>query len=369
MTAWVHRENDCISPSGGASLGLVGPGGPISAALKQETCIVFDWDDTILPTSWLERIHALTNGGPMRPEIQRHMANLCAVCATTINLAATMGTVIIITNSAPGWLDQSCGLFMPQIQQLMRSLTPFFAKPMHAPLTFKIGAFRRECAKYKNVISIGDGDAERVASLRLQAQCAGQKPEFRMKSLKLHEMPTCQQLFSQHEMLQQRLTDIVTYNGCLDLKVKSGGNSLIHFSKPQQPMQPLQRSPLAPAVPDNGTNASMNALRVQSQLQRPNGGQLPPLGVGGVKDDVASGVGVAQQVGSIVNSGGPAARGNVAGSEVEQIDWKVQGVGQAQGKRSLIHGVGAKGGRIVVPGLERPKNGGAVWREQPSRGF
>ncbi|CAJ1376954.1 unnamed protein product [Effrenium voratum] len=145
---------------------------PPSASTKQETCFVFDWDDTILPTSWLERIHALAGGGPLRPEVQRQLASLCSAVVQTLQLAASLGSVIIITNSAPGWVDQSCQIFMPQILPQVRSY-PIFAKPLHAPLTFKITTFRRECKKWTNLISIGDGDAERAASLRLQARAFG----------------------------------------------------------------------------------------------------------------------------------------------------------------------------------------------------
>ena len=50
--------------------------------------MVFDWDDTILPTSWLERIHAL-GGGPLRPEVQRQLSALSSAAAQTLQLAAT----------------------------------------------------------------------------------------------------------------------------------------------------------------------------------------------------------------------------------------------------------------------------------------
>eukprot|EP00435_Cladocopium_sp_Y103_P031378 s1968_g7.t3 len=96
-----------------------------------------------------------------------------------------------------------------------------FAKPMHAPLTFKISTFRRECKKFMNLISIGDGDAERAASLRLQAperKGSFSEEKQRVKSVKLIELPTCQQLIVQHEMLQVRLPDVTAFFGCLDLK-------------------------------------------------------------------------------------------------------------------------------------------------------
>jgi len=153
-----------------------GVGRPVTPQDKQETMLIFDWDDTILPTSWLERIHALSAASPLRPEVQRHMTALCGVVSQTLTLATSMGTTIIITNSAPGWVDQSCQLFMPQIINQVRSFQ-ICPKPMHAPLTFKITAFRRECRAFKNVVSVGDGNAERTASLRLQ-----QGPERKKQS-------------------------------------------------------------------------------------------------------------------------------------------------------------------------------------------
>lgn len=285
-----------------------------SPSLTKETVLVFDWDDTILPTSWLERIHALT-GGPLKPEVQRQIAGLCVVAAQTLTFAMTLGTVIIITNSAPGWVDQSCQLFMPQILQQVR-LYPIFAKPMHAPLTFKINAFRKECRNYRNLISVGDGDAERVASLRLQASGPpdgrggrlgeGNEPPKKVKSVKLIDLPTCQQLIQEHEMLQVRLADVVAYQGSLDLKSrfpvhghgspgsptaaaagKAGGCTLVHFSRPQvaAPMQaalmparaPSAAAPSQQLIEDGATSAGG---RMQASLRSlpPHRGQLPPLG-------------------------------------------------------------------------------------------
>jgi len=259
---------------------------PPSPSLKQETCLVFDWDDTILPTSWLERIHALAGGGPLRPEVQRQLASLSSVAAQTLQLAASMGTVVIITNSAPGWVDQSCQIFMPQILQQIRSYQ-IFAKPMHAPLTFKISTFRRECKKFMNLISIGDGDAERAASLRLQAP--ERKGNFgedkqRVKSVKLIELPTCQQLIVQHEMLQVRLPDVTAFFGCLDLKArfpssgspgKAAGPTLVHFGRPTGMLA------VGPGSPVKVEAQAVVSPRAPASPIRGVGGQLPPLGASG----------------------------------------------------------------------------------------
>eukprot|EP00929_Paragymnodinium_shiwhaense_P009001 TRINITY_DN113005_c0_g1_i1.p1 TRINITY_DN113005_c0_g1~~TRINITY_DN113005_c0_g1_i1.p1 ORF type:complete len:452 (-),score=53.07 TRINITY_DN113005_c0_g1_i1:134-1489(-) len=289
------------------------PGSLPPSLQAKESYIIFDWDDTILPTSWLERIHALTGGGPLRPEVQRQLSTLCQVVVQTLNLAMTLGTVVIITNSAPGWVDQSCQLFMPQILNQIRQY-PIFPKPMHAPLTFKITCFKRECRGYKNVVSVGDGDAERVASLRLQVptERKGDGMPQRVKSVKLVELPTCHQLVCQHEMLQVRLPDVAAFQGCLDLKArfppsggfaspnsgpgKAGGCTLVHFTRPQlmggqAPIRPFRESaspPPAPVHEDAATAAGGRLVQAglvgnRNKLGGMPAGQasLPPLGPGG----------------------------------------------------------------------------------------
>jgi len=241
--------------------------GRSATPLKADTLLVFDWDDTILPTSWLERIGALSAAN-LRPEVQRQAAALSAACSETLNLASTLGTVIFVTNSAPGWLAQSCQLFMPQILQQVRGYQTF-SKPLHAPLTFKITTFRRECRSYGNVVSVGDGDAERVASQRLHnspdRKCT-EEPR-RVKSMKLVDLPTCQQLVGQHEMLQARLTDVAAFRGNLDLKVRfplggnaSAGCTLVHFARLE-----------------GFAARSEECARTGFASLRPPNGRLPPL--------------------------------------------------------------------------------------------
>merc|ERR1719335_504014 len=100
------------------------------------------------------------------------------------------------------------------------------AKPPSALLTFKVDAFRRECSNppYKNVVSLGDGIAERMATLKLNGldsptKSAGSQGR-RAKSVKLRDLPSLQQLVVEHELMQNRLADVVAFPGDLDLKAQ-----------------------------------------------------------------------------------------------------------------------------------------------------
>jgi len=278
---------------------ITGPGGSnnvkaISPVVAQDTVVVFDWDDTVLPTSWLERVHAF-QGAALRPEVQRQLAQLAQLCSQTLSMASHMGTVIFITNSAPGWVAQSCQMFMPQIlEQVMRH--NIFAKPMTAPLTFKITAFRRECRQYRNVVSVGDGDAERVACLRLTMPVAGPGAgnfcvdswtggPRHIKSVKLVELPTCQQLLLEQEMIQTRLADIVAFEGSLDLKTRfpvncgpkgSGGCALVHFARLSS--APAPSAGLSGGLLRGPDSATASGLKMQGELMSTHFGRAAHIG-------------------------------------------------------------------------------------------
>ncbi|CAK0885957.1 unnamed protein product [Prorocentrum cordatum] len=256
----------------------------IGDGTKHETpiVIVFDWDDTILPTTWLERLHAVPGRG--QGQAMRLLTELCNIASETLAFAETLGRVIFITNSAPGWVDQSCQHFMPQLLQQMRRYE-IYAKPMNLPITFKMGAFQRECKPFRNVVSVGDGDAERAASLRLQAAVdrkatfggVGQ-PSQLIKSVKLIDFPTCQHLIAQHDMLQAKLAEVVSANSSLDLKARFLGTT----------------GPRSPIMDVQGRDREASSCQlVHFTAQRPTAGlhpsastgALPPLSRGGARAD------------------------------------------------------------------------------------
>eukprot|EP00929_Paragymnodinium_shiwhaense_P013405 TRINITY_DN121265_c0_g1_i1.p1 TRINITY_DN121265_c0_g1~~TRINITY_DN121265_c0_g1_i1.p1 ORF type:complete len:420 (-),score=55.23 TRINITY_DN121265_c0_g1_i1:250-1509(-) len=208
---------------------------PSMRYVDREPLFVFDWDDTLLPTSWLQRFHLLQLNSSVNPEVQWQVAKLSAMCAQTLNLAASIGTVVMITNSAPGWVAESCDKFMPQLSAQVKALK-IWAKPMSAPMTFKITTFAKECKNARNLVSIGDGNSERIATLNMRSGAdleSKSSPEAKnYKSVKLIEMPTCQELISQHELLQARLADIAAYPGSLDLKARFAVDQALHAVNP-----------------------------------------------------------------------------------------------------------------------------------------
>mmetsp|Transcript_4312 Transcript_4312/g.9282 ORF Transcript_4312/g.9282 Transcript_4312/m.9282 type:complete len:345 (+) Transcript_4312:219-1253(+) len=185
---------------------------PPGAKLGGEVCIVFDWDDTILPTTWLQKNKLLTVAARMRPLWQRQLAQLAELCLKTIAIAEALGNVIIITASTPGWVEQSCEIFLPSMLPKVRTL-PCYAKPLSSMMmAFKVETFAKVCRSFSTVVSLGDGASERQGVLALAA------PGRKVKSVKMRDMPTMHQINQQHELLQTRLTDVVSTAQDLDLR-------------------------------------------------------------------------------------------------------------------------------------------------------
>lgn len=77
-----------------------------------ETAIIFDWDDTLLCTSFINPSGVYQNV-ELGAAVQAHIKVLEAKVKQMLELAITYGKVYIITNAADGWVEFSCRKFMP----------------------------------------------------------------------------------------------------------------------------------------------------------------------------------------------------------------------------------------------------------------
>jgi hypothetical protein len=83
-----------------------------------ETCIIFDWDDTLFPSSWVDRIRLHANYQCLEelPEERRlQFVNLEQQIITLLEKASNYGHVLIITNAQNGWIQFCCNKFLPNL--------------------------------------------------------------------------------------------------------------------------------------------------------------------------------------------------------------------------------------------------------------
>jgi len=245
------------------------------------TLIIFDYDDTFFPTSALERARLLQIPlqQRLRPQLAQQLNDLAQLCIDVLNFAQRYGKVIIVTNSAPGWLDSSCQTFMPALHAKIRQF-PIYAKPISYLLTYKLDVFQREIGigaggatgkQFMNLISVGDGIAERTATLRLVGTVHNGVQRC-LKSLKFKDLPTIGQLFEQLELVLLRLDHVVTYHGDLDLRsnfpplrrnpsagpTSSGACAFVHLSHLGEKRGPPIQGPNKPTDSENNNYNNNN---------------------------------------------------------------------------------------------------------------
>jgi len=226
-TASASASTTCSSSDGDADSSSedIGQG---SAFPAEETLLIFDWDDTLLPSSWIKQQGLkLSSDADLTPDQVKQLEQLTARNIRTMMAAKRLGTVIIVTNSTEGWVELSCWKFMPSLAdaldgvRIISARSDYEKEGIKCPLEWKVHAFQKEIGSVdsglRNVICLGDSMHEHAALFLV----ARGLPQVRAKSLKFLAFPEVAQLIEQHELLIECLDDVVDHDGDLNLQVLS----------------------------------------------------------------------------------------------------------------------------------------------------
>jgi len=199
--------------------------GHVSTFSAEETMLIFDWDDTLLPSTWIKQQGLkLSSDAFLRPDQVKQLEQLTERTVRIISAAKRLGTVIIVTNSTEGWVDMSCWKFMPSMADALEgvriiSARSQYEKETQCQLEWKVRAFQNEIGGVeggrRNLICLGDSMHEHAALFIV----ARGLPRVRAKSLKFLAFPQVAQLIEQHELLLECLDDVVDHDGDLNLQV------------------------------------------------------------------------------------------------------------------------------------------------------
>ena len=226
----------------------------VKDTLKETTTIIFDWDDTLLPTSCLSKkdprfgqstittitccffqstITTILDYPAQLPqdvldELETHQESVCAVLVK----AMQCGTVVIITNAVKGWVEFSAQRFMPRVAPLLAQICVFSARstyePMYPdnPLQWKVAAFEQLVGQtqpmnivdteenlMRSVISFGDSTYERDAVRKVTANLGSTFT----KSVKFVNCPNLEQLRREVDLVRNHLDYICGVRDHLDL--------------------------------------------------------------------------------------------------------------------------------------------------------
>jgi len=100
-------------------------------AERQQTVIVYDWDDTLFPTSFLfDSLHLdlavplaqQRRLGSRAKEVIKKLAKCENHAVKILQESHMAGQVVLVTLAVKGWVEQACRLFYPKVGELLRQL-------------------------------------------------------------------------------------------------------------------------------------------------------------------------------------------------------------------------------------------------------
>lgn len=116
---------------------------------NNDAMLIFDWDDTILPSSFVDKAQA--DNTTELPQQYHGLFREIEICAEKcLSAAAKHGEVIIITNSDEGWVKYSAERWLPNLLPVLDKYRVISARTRyerfypHQPLCWKAAAFAHE---------------------------------------------------------------------------------------------------------------------------------------------------------------------------------------------------------------------------------
>jgi len=251
---------------------VVEPVEPTKRNADQDTLIAFDWDDTILCSSFLSSRGLRLDSDPARvKEFESQLTELSHSVIALLSLALQYGPVTVVTNAETGWVQLSCQKFIPLVLPMLNKLTIISARSTYepqfpgSPLKWKYYCFQERIMslqaptskRERNVLSFGDSHVEREAV----RACTRGMERTRTKSVKFAERPSLEQLRRQIELVTNCFQYIYSHAGDLDLQltvtVNSNGNGT---SSPNAANQKASDGTESKAMYGNALNQSSNPL-------------------------------------------------------------------------------------------------------------
>jgi hypothetical protein len=195
-----------------------------------QTIIIFDWDDTLCPTTVCSQPRS-GDGGLIsdleREELAPVLSELAREASALFARASEFADkVVVVTNAGEGWVEWSCAEWLPGLLPALKHVEVISARSIWepqgyaSPTCWKERTFRdvidRFYSQYeqdiwKNIVCIGDAPYEHEALSRVTS-LEEHSTRCRSKSVKFMAQPTVERLSSELRMLRANLEEIVSHD-------------------------------------------------------------------------------------------------------------------------------------------------------------
>lgn len=217
-----------------------------------QTIIIYDWDDTLCPSTSLRRFAHFDAKGrlaaKMDGETLSELNMLAEQVLPLIRFSMTLGKVVIVTNARRPWVEVSCSNFLPALKASLKDipviyalellkdgniddfdqgkgsyLTETKARAMKAAVSEFYSRYPRQ--SWKNIVSIGDAFFEHAAIRQVVGERPTQK-RCRTKTIKLLEGPTIAGMVVQLSIVESWLDKIVQMDNDVDIDLSANEDAM-----------------------------------------------------------------------------------------------------------------------------------------------
>jgi hypothetical protein len=198
---------------------------PTQEEKKHNSIIIFDWDDTLLPTSFLTPNGLFTEETMIDDRDLDKIRSLETNVYRILDQAIKKGDTFIITNAAPGWVEYSTRKFYPMVYKLLKHINIVSARGEFEKIhpgdsrQWKIQAFldmlkNMDINLITNLICLGDSIIEMEAAHIL----ASRFTHAYIKTVKFRESPKPEELLKQLGLVIDQFDRI--YSAIKNLTIK-----------------------------------------------------------------------------------------------------------------------------------------------------
>lgn len=185
---------------------------PTQRASLHQTIIIFDWDDTLLCTSFLN----LRHDSVPPPAVQNQLKNIERVGCQLLELALKLGQTFIITNAMKGWVEYSAIKYIPGLLKTLQKVKIISARGDYEHAfpgnysEWKIQAFLEVQRQLNseiitNLVALGDSNIEMDAVHVMGNEFS----HALIKTIKFRESPSPEELVKQLELVLQKFEKII----------------------------------------------------------------------------------------------------------------------------------------------------------------
>ena len=195
---------------------------------KKHNCIIiFDWDDTLLPTSFLTKGGCFYEEIQLSPSDENKIKELENLVLELLSETIEKGTVYIITNAGLEWVNFSSKRFYPKLIPILEKIKIISARGEYEKYypgnsrQWKIEAFLKlqntvNLKLITNIICLGDSLFEMEAGRIL----ASKFTEAFIKTIKFRETPKLDELIKQLKLVVKQFNSIYSSVKNLTIRVE-----------------------------------------------------------------------------------------------------------------------------------------------------